>query len=406
LAIALERRRIRLKGFSFLKGVFSLPRDLQLIFLASFLWDCGGGLYYSILPVYIRDLGGTILEVGVFYVLMNAIYFSTMIFGGFIADRYDRRKLAILYWIHTASAPLIYSFATNWQHLIPGAILYNVALLSPAIDVYIAAAAPKERVARAFAFTQAGYSLGMLFSPLLGAYLLAMIDMRWLLRIAFGFYLISAVTISFISPQLPEKAQKWSVASDFAAIVRNRKLMSWILLCIPITFVSAMSMPLLSPLLEDVYHLERPVILVLTSVLSAGQLALAAFLGWFGDRHGITWALIGGFGLTVIGMIVLGLPVLSLLLPLAVFLIGARQVTYWLSSSVVTKYSLASLRGAIFGLYMFMIGIGEIAGPYAGSILYEVAPTQPFLWTSLSLVILSFLVVAWSVLISKEKQAS
>jgi len=52
---------------------------------------------------------------------------------------------------------------------------------------------------------------------------------------------------------------------------------------------------------------------------------------------------------------------------------------------------------------MFMIGIGEIAGPYVGSILYDVAPTQPFLWTSVSLIILSFLVVAWSFLISKEK---
>jgi len=204
---------------------------------------------------------------------------------------------------------------------------------------------------------------------------------------------------------LPEKAAKWSVISDFAAIVKNRKLMSWILLSIPITFATAMSIPLVSPLLEDVYHLQRPVILALTSLLSAGQFTLAAFLGWLGDRRGIALSLIAGFGLTVTGMTFLGLPALSFLLPLALFLIGARQVTYWLSTSVVTKYSLVNLRGAIFGLYMFLIGLGEIAGPYVGSILYDVAPTQPFLWTSISLVILSFLVVAWSSLISKEKQA-
>lgn len=151
----------RLKPYSVFKEVFTLSRDLKLIFFVHFLWNCGHGLYYFILPVYIRDLGGTILEVGLFYLLIHAVYFSTMIFGGFLADRFDRRKLALVYCIQTAPAPLIYSFATNWQHLIPGAILYNFALFSPAIDVYIATVAPKDRVARTFTITQAVYSLGM-----------------------------------------------------------------------------------------------------------------------------------------------------------------------------------------------------------------------------------------------------
>jgi len=75
-----------------LKEVFALQRDLKLIFFAHFLWDCGHGLYYFILPVYIRGLGATILEVGLFYLLMHAVYFSTMIFGGLLADRFDRKK--------------------------------------------------------------------------------------------------------------------------------------------------------------------------------------------------------------------------------------------------------------------------------------------------------------------------
>jgi len=359
-------------------------------------------LYYFILPVYIRDLGGTILEVGLFYLLMNAIFFSSMLFGGFIADRFDRRKLALIYWIQTAPTPLIYSFATNWLHLIPGAILYNFALFSPAIDVYIATAAPKDRVARAFALTQAGYSLGMIFSPLLGAYLLTVINIKWLFRIAFIFYSISAVTISFISPQIPEKKQRWSVVSDFAAIVRNRRLMSWILLFIPITFATAISMPFISTLLEDVYYLQKPTILVMSSIISAGQAVLAVFLGWLGDRYGIAQALVASFAFIVAGMILLEFPAFSLFLPLAVFLIGARQVTVSLSSSIVAKYSLIDLRGTIFGLYMVLIGIGEIYGPYVGGVLYESSPTQPFFWTSVSLLALAFLVVVWNVFVSKR----
>jgi len=396
---------IHFKPFLVLKEVVVLPRDLKLIFLANFLWDCGYGLYGFILPVYIRDLGGTILEVGLFYLLMNAIYFSSMLFGGFIADKFDRKKLALLYWVQTAPTPLIYSFATSWQHLIPGAILYNFALFSPAIDAYIASAAPKERLARAFTLTQAGYSLGMIFSPLLGAYLLTLTYIRWLFRIAFIFFSVSAVTISFISPQVPEKRQRWSVISDIVAIARNRQLISWIFLFIPIAFVTSMSMPFISTLLEDLYFLQKPAILVISSIISVGQVVLATFLGWFGDRYGIARGLVVGLAFIVAGMIFLEIPAFSPFLPLAAFLVGGRQVTVSLSSSIVAKYSLVRLRGTIFGLYMLIIGIGEICGPYAGGMLYKSSPTQPFFWTSISLLALSFSVLIWDTLISRGKRA-
>lgn len=376
------------------------------MFFANFLWDCGGGLYYFILPVYIRDLGGTILEVGLFYLLMNSIYFSSMFFGGFLADRFDRKKLVLLYWITTTPTPLIYSFATNWQHLIPGAILYNFALFSPAEEAYIATAAPKKSLARAFALTQAGYSLGMIFSPLIGAYLLTIIDMEWLFRVAFILYSTSAITISFLSPQIPEKRQRRSMMSDFGVIVRNKRLMSWVLLFIPITFASSLSMTFLSPLLEDLYSFQKPAILVFSSIISAGEATLAALLGWVGDRYGGSRGLIASLVMIVAGMIFLPFPVFSLLLPLAAFLIGARQVSVSLCRSIVGRYSISGLRGSIFGIYRVMTGIGETCGPYVGGVLYESSPTQPFLCTSVSLVILSFLVLTLQALMSKRNSVS
>ena len=386
-----------------MKEVFILPRDLKLIFFANLLWNCGFGLYHFILPVYIRDLGGTIFEVGLFYVSMHAIYFSSMFFGGFLADKFDRKKLILFYWIVTTPTPLIYSFATNWKHLIPGAVMYNFALGDPAVSAYIATATSKKRMVRAFVITQAGYSLGMIFSPLLGAYLLTVVPIRWLFRVAFMFFSVSTITMLFISPQVPAKRQKDSLVSDFATIVRDKKLMSWILLFTPITFATSISMPFISPLLEDLYSFQRHAILVMSSVISAGQTTLAVILGWFGDRYGIAGTLITGFALNAVGMILLVFPAFSPFLPLAVFLIGVRQVTVSLCSSLVAKYSLINLRGTIFGVYSVLIGIGGICGPYVGGVLYESSPTQPFVWTSISLIISSFLVVILDALFSKKK---
>lgn len=356
--------------------------------------------------MYIRDLGGTILEVGLFYFSMNALYFSSMFFGGFFADKFDRKKLILFYWIVTTPTPLIYSFATDWQHLIPGAIMYNFALGDPAVNAYIATLAPKKRMVRAFAITQAGYSLGMIFSPLLGAHLLTTIHIKWLFRIAFIFFSMSTITMLFISPQIPEKRQRRSVVSDFAAMTRDKRLMSWILLFIPISFITAISVTFVSLLLEDVYSLQKPAILMFGSIISTGQATLAVLLGWFGDHYGITKALVMSFALIVMGMILLGSPAFSLFLPLAAFLIGARQVTGSLSSSIVAKYSLTNLRGTIFGVYSVLIGVGAICGPYVGSVLYEFSPTQPFLWTGISLIPLLLLVLIWDALLSKRSCSS
>ncbi|NIQ05550.1 MAG: MFS transporter, partial [Candidatus Korarchaeota archaeon] len=214
-----------------------------------------------ILPVYIRDLGGTILEVGLFFFSMNAIYFSSMFFGGFLADKFDRKKLILFYWIVTTPTPLIYSFATNWIHSIPGAIIFNFALGDPAVSAYVTTAAPKKRIVRAFSITHTGYSLGMIFSPLLGAYLLTAIHIRWLFITAFLLFLASTFTISHISSQTAEKNQRRSILLDFAAVVKDKRLMSWILLFIPVTFATAMSMKFISPLLEDAYSFQKPAIL-------------------------------------------------------------------------------------------------------------------------------------------------
>jgi MFS family permease len=166
-----------------------------------------------------------------------------------------------------------------------------------------------------------------------------------------------------------------------------------------------MSITFIPTLLEDLYFLEKPAILLVGSIISAGQIALAALLGWFGDCYGISRALVVGFTFVFVGMFILGFPALSLFLPLAAFLVGARRVIIWLFSSIVAKHSQVRLRGTIFGLYMALIGLGEICGPYVGGLLYEFSPTQPFFWTGTFLIFFSFILLSWDALVSRKRAA-
>jgi len=151
------------------RDVLSLPKDLKLIFSAHVLWTFGEGLYSFILPVYVMELGGAGMEIGFLYSFMFLVYALSVLLGGFLADRFDRKKLILFIFTFGSVSALIYSFATEWWHLVPGMLVYSLATIGgPAENSYIAALISKERMARAFTFTEMGYSLGLIFSPLLG----------------------------------------------------------------------------------------------------------------------------------------------------------------------------------------------------------------------------------------------
>ncbi|MEM3578072.1 MAG: MFS transporter [Candidatus Bathyarchaeia archaeon] len=100
------------------------------------------------------------------FIYVSCIYTLSVLLGGFLADRFDRKKLIIYIFMFGSFSSLIYSFATEWWHLVPAMLVYSLATIGgPAEDSYIAALTSKERMARAFTFTEMGYSFGLIFLP-------------------------------------------------------------------------------------------------------------------------------------------------------------------------------------------------------------------------------------------------
>ena len=160
-------------------------------------------LYSFVWPNYVRDLGGTEREIGLLSSLMFATVAVTLLPGGWLADRVERRALMVVTWGLAAFAPLLYAFARSWRSLIPGAILYNIFLGWPAMEAYIADSVPPEALARAFTLTGAGFSMGAILSPLLGGWLLPIIGMRGLFFMAFALFLLSTAVLALLAPSHP-----------------------------------------------------------------------------------------------------------------------------------------------------------------------------------------------------------
>ena len=239
-------------------------------------------LYSFVWPNYVRDLGGTEREIGLLSSLMFATVAVTLLPGGWLADRVERRALMVVTWGLAAFAPLLYAFARSWHSLIPGAILYNIFLGWPAMEAYIADSVPPEALARAFTLTGAGFSMGAILSPLLGGWLLPIIGMRGLFFMAFALFLLSPAVLALLAPSHPRPRP----AGPAVPRGQRREIAWWTALSIVAALGSAALRPFLAPYLEDAVGWARSWILASSSLIAAGEIILAPVLGRISDRDG------------------------------------------------------------------------------------------------------------------------
>ncbi len=328
-------------------------------------------LYTFVWPNYVRDLGGGAREVGVLSALMSATIAATLLPGGWLADRCERKRLMVITWGLATLGPLLFARANRWVELVPGAILYCIFLGWPAMEAYMADAVPPHSLAQAFTLTNAGYSLGAMISPLVGAALLPPLGMRGLFLVAFGFFVLSTGTLAFMQPQRPRAHKPDPKLSPW----RNRQLWTWTAVLVLGSWGSAALRPFLPTYLEDVVRLARPWILATSSLLAVGEVLWAAPLGHLGDRQGPI-ALVTGFVLTAVGA---G----SLLVgPWAVVpgmvLLGSDRVVASLLRSEIGRCA-GDRRGVVFGITLVLAHAAQATGPLAGSALYTRAPAAPLL---------------------------
>lgn len=352
-------------GLRFLR---SYP-DLGKLFWSNASWTFGAGLYTFVWPNYVRDLGGGPGEIGHLTALMYGTMAATLLPGGWLADRFERRGLMLLTWGLASLAPFAFAAARNWQGLIPGVLLYGMFLGWPAMEAYIADTVAPDALGRAFALTNSGYALGAVLSPLLGAALLPSLGMRGLFLLAGAFFVLSTLLIARMRPQRPRRTP------DPAPTGHNdRSLLLWILVLVVASAASAGVRTFVPPFLEDVRALPRSWILAAGALLALGEFALAWPLGHRADRSQ-RGALAAGLALGTVGAACLLVP--WGIVP-GLLLLGSDRVVYSLLRAAIGS-KVASRRGRAFGLTQTLATAGQALGPLAAAALYGGNPVGPLL---------------------------
>ena len=378
-------------SLDFLSGV--LNRDLKLIFVFTLIGAFGDGLYYWMLPLYVRTLGAGSVEVGIVFSIQCLTAAFTLILGGLLADKYDRKKVIILGWLVWLPVPVIFSLATSWVQLLPGAVLYGCWLGQPAFSAYIAtSAADKQKMMLTFAIISSSWSFGYFFSPALGGYVSTVIGMRWVFPLAFLFYASCACGLSFISSQ--RVRTQFSELSLSTALVKRKKIIVWSVFFAVIMFFMFLIRPLVPQILDDEYNLSKFHIGVLGSITFLGSAPLGIILGRIGDK----WKKAGAISVCMILSCVSIATLVSFnnffTLSLACFLLGASFTTWSLIGAVVGSFAPETLRARWISFPLSASMLAASLAPYLGGLLYEAWPYNPFLVFIMATLLLSVLALA------------
>ena len=162
------------------KNFFGVDRNVAAASGAVFLVGLGEELWKKFLPKYLEMLGASASVIGLFGTaedFFDALYQYP---GGWLADRWRRRRAFLAFLAAAAIGYLIYLFSASWPWLFLG-LAFAMAwqsMASPTMFATIGDALPKERRAMGFTFQSTLKRVPMVISPLVGGAMIAAYGLR------------------------------------------------------------------------------------------------------------------------------------------------------------------------------------------------------------------------------------
>lgn len=366
-----------------------LRRVEALVFVTVFLDLVGFGIVIPLLPFYVQSMGGSARTVGV---LLGCFSFTQLLATpvlGRVSDRHGRRPVILLSLTANALAMGLFALASHERLLV---LLFVSRILAGATSGNLAACqaaladlTTAETRARAMGRVGAGIGLGLVLGPLIGG-LLARWG-AWFPPLAAGaLALLGALGVLLALPEThPRSARSTGKAPSRLAVFRDAprpRVLGLVLLLYFLVFLS------------------------MTTLQVALALLAQARLGWSSREVGYIFALQGGLGLLIQGvligplsravgesrLLVLGTLLLSAGMGGVGFaqeapaLIGAMVLigtglglTQPLLSSLASQVANPSLQGMTLGLAQSSGGLARTVGPVASGALYaSLGSSAPF----------------------------
>ncbi|MBX5467605.1 MAG: MFS transporter [Firmicutes bacterium] len=349
------------------------------------------GLYLMLWPLYVEHLGGGPVALGSLAAVGGAVSALVLLPGGWLADRWDRRQLAIAAGLLAAPAPLLFAWAPSWRWLIPGMVLFHAAQFArPALQAIVAEAAPPNVMASRYGVVMSAFEAGMAVGPPVGA---------WMAEAAHGFgpvfvaaAVLSGLAVLALLPLRPHPQRARGALRPSRPRPWHRPaLRRWIGFMAVFATVQSLAFPFAVPYWRGVGGLGLETLGWIGSVGIAAATVAGPLWGWLAERIGFIRALGWGLGFTAVGWaLVAGFPRHVGVALLAATLRGAEEGCGTVAGAAIGRTVPPEDAGTAYGWFNWVAEVGRAVGPVPGGLLYRWWPTAPFLLTAAITAALAF----------------
>ena len=369
-----------------------LPRPVWLVSWTSFFTDTASEAIYPIMPLYLtRTLGGTAMAIGIIEGAAEALNSALKILSGRLSDRWSARKPFVIagYGISTLARPLV-ALATSWLHVLAVRLTDRVGkgIRAAPRDALLASWAEPATRGYVFGLHRAMDHAGAIVGPLLASLFLWCFPDQF--RTLFALTLIPgliAVAMLVPVPDAPAPRAAAKHEAEAGSTPLGRRFSRYLGVLFLFSLGNSTDAFLLLRLSDvGVGAAWIPVAWAALHVVKAAVSPIAGHLSDGMSRRGIIatgWlvyaGVYGGFALASSA---------ATLMPLFLVYGVYYGLTEGVEKAVVADLAPAGRRGAAFGAYHAVIGIGALAASlvFAGIWKAAGAPAAFALGAALSLI--------------------
>ncbi|MEM2905325.1 MAG: MFS transporter [Candidatus Bathyarchaeia archaeon] len=180
-------------------NLFAFSRNIAILVLLLLFSALATNLTSPVWPIYVRELGASMTELGFVTGLSNAVGAIIQIPSGLVSDRYGRRRIHFLGTVAAAFPPVLYTIARSWADLIPWVLLAGVGigLTTPIRLAIVADESGTTQRARAYSWFNVAFLIGPTIGPSIGGLVADTYGIRASFLLA-GFFMAFSSALAFI----------------------------------------------------------------------------------------------------------------------------------------------------------------------------------------------------------------
>jgi len=359
-----------------------LERNIVAVSVAMFLLAFGENLWKRFLPKYLQLLGAPVTAIGFFGTCEDFLDGVYQYPGGWIADRYGRRRALLLFVTLATIGYALYLVAPSWPFVFAGLVFVMAwsSMASPTLFAVVGDALPKDRRALGFTVQSILRRVPIAVAPIIGGLAIAAYGLQSGIHLGLAVTVVlSALTLGAVSRvNIPVTTDP--IPTHIVGVWRSLPTpLRWLLTSdIFIRTCEGLVDVFLVLYAINVIGISAPAYGVLVAVQMTTAIVSYVPVAWFADRTGrkpFVIATFVAFALFPVA-VVLAHDFATLI---AAFVVGGlREVGEPARKALIVDLVTPSLRARSIGLYYLIRSLAIAPAAFIGGLLWDVTPALPF----------------------------